>query len=142
MQATVAIFSSVNIFHFLATMNSPISSIDFQSLSNSTNGDFRLIQRLVAIVDDYYPEQIEQINESISQQDISAVQEKTRNLEGVLRDIGANQAAKTANDLVLSAEQNQLQSTLAHADNLELEILEALQDIRSICEKNTSANIS
>ena len=123
-------------------MNSPISSIDFQSLSNSTNGDFRLIQRLVAIVDDYYPEQIEQINESISQQDISAVQEKTRNLEGVLRDIGANQAAKTANDLVLSAEQNQLQSTLAHADNLELEILEALQDIRSICEKNTSANIS
>ena len=66
-------------------MNSPISSIDFQSLSNSTNGDFRLIQRLVAIVDDYYPEQIEQINESISQQDISAVQEKTRNLEGVLR---------------------------------------------------------
>ena len=123
-------------------MNSPISSIDFQSLSNSTNGDFRLIQRLVAIVDDYYPEQIEQINESISQQDISAVQEKTRNLEGVLRDIGAKQAAKTANDLVLSAEQNQLQSTLAHADNLELEILEALQDIRSICEKNTSANIS
>lgn len=123
-------------------MNSPISSIDFQSLSNSTNGDFRLIQRLVAIVDDYYPEQIEQINESISQQDISAVQEKTRNLEGVLRDIGANQAAKTANDLVSSAEQNQLQSTLAHADNLELEILEALQDIRSICEKNTSANIS
>ena len=123
-------------------MNSPISSIDFQSLSNSTNGDFRLIQRLVAIVDDYYPEQIEQINESISQQDISSVQEKTRNLEGVLRDIGANQAAKTANDLVLSAEQNQLQSTLAHADNLELEILEALQDIRSICEKNTSANIS
>ena len=123
-------------------MNSPISSIDFQSLSNSTNGDFRLIQRLVAIVDDYYPEQIEQINESISQQDISAVQEKTCNLEGVLRDIGANQAAKTANDLVLSAEQNQVQSTLAHADNLELEILEALQDIRSICEKNTSANIS
>ena len=122
-------------------MNFPQTSIDFQTLSNSTNGDFRLIQRMVAIVDDYYPEQIEQINDSISRQDIPSVQNKTRHLEGVLRDIGANQAAQTANDLASSVEQNQLQSTLAHADNLELEILEALQDIRSICEKNTPENI-
>ena len=125
----------------MAIMNFPQTSIDFQTLSNSTNGDFRLIQRMVAIVDDYYPEQIEQINDSISRQDIPSVQNKARHLEGVLRDIGANQAAQTANDLASSVEQNQLQSTLAHADNLELEILEALQDIRSICEKNTPENI-
>jgi len=118
-------------------MNFPIAPVDFQSLSNSTNGDFRLIQRLVEIVADYYPEQIEKINESISQQDIPSVQDKTRHLEGVLRDIGANQAAQTARYLASSVEQNQLQSTLAHADNLELEIIEALQDIRRICENNT-----
>ena len=125
----------------MAIMNFPQTSIDFQTLSNSTNGDFRLIQRMVAIVDDYYPEQIEQINDSISRQDIPSVQNKARHLEGVLRDIGANQAAQTANDLASSVKQNQLQSTLAHAENLELEILEALQDIRSICEKNTPENI-
>ena len=118
-------------------MNPSNTSIDFQSLSNSTNGDFRLIRRLVAIVDDYYPEQIEQINDSISQQDVLNVQDKTRHLEGVLRDIGANQAAQTANDLALSVEQNPLQSSLVQVDNLEAEIFEALDDIRRICEKNT-----
>lgn len=112
--------------------------IDVDLLCNSTNGDFNLVSRLANIVNDYYPQQLEQIKTAIENGDDESLSSKTRHLVGVLNDMGAISAAKQG--LTLEASSADSEFANRYADELETEIIFALEEIRTICDLRTAIN--
>lgn len=109
--------------------------IDVDLLSRSTNGDSNLVCQLADIVNDYYPEQLDQIRTAIKNGDQLSVESKSRHLEGVLRDMGAFEAANNAS--VLFSPTSDFESAHQQTDVLEQEIFSALKEIKSIFRQNS-----